>query len=238
VSGIEVTAFPLAFIAGILGILSPCVWPLVPVVMSSASGGSSLRAPLALASGLSLSFALAGTLLTFVLLNLGLGLESLRILAAGLLVFVGVTLVSRRAGEAVAAFLARLLPISDTGSFNASSPAAQFAVGAVVGLVWLPCVGPTLGAAIALASLGREMIAAFFVMLAFGAGTALALLVAAFGSQEALRRLRPGILSSATRGKALLGFVLLALGLLVLTGWDKRLEAWSLTWLPDWAITL
>lgn len=236
-SGIEATAFPLAFVAGILGILSPCVWPLVPVVMSSASGGS-FRAPLALASGLSLSFALAGTLLTFLLLNLGLGLESLRTLAAGLLVVVGITLVSRRAGEAAAAFLARLLPVADTGGFNASSPAAQFAVGAVVGLVWLPCVGPTLGAAIALASMGREMIAAFFVMLSFGAGTALALLLAAFGSKEALRRLRPDILSGARRGKSLLGSILIILGVLVLSGWDKRLEAWSLTWLPDWAITL
>ena len=236
-SGIEATAYPLAFAAGILGILSPCVWPLVPVVMGSAAGGS-LRAPLALASGLSLSFALAGTLLTFLLLNMGLGLESLRVIAALLLVLVGVALVSRRAGEAVAAFLSRLLPVSDTGRFTAASPAAQFAVGATVGLVWLPCVGPTLGAAIALASLGRQMIPAFFVMLAFGAGTALALLLAAFGSREALRRLRPGILAGATRGKSLLGSVLIVLGLLVLSGWDKRLEAWSLTWLPDWAITL
>ena len=236
-SGIEVTAFPLAFAAGILGILSPCVWPLVPVVMSSASGGT-LRAPLALASGLSLSFALAGTVLTFVLLNLGLGLESLRVVAAVLLIFVGITLVSRRAGDAVAATLSRVLPSTGTERFDASNPAAQFLVGATVGLVWLPCVGPTLGAAIALASLGREMVAAFFVMLAFGAGTALALLIAAFGSKEVLRRLRPDILASASRGKALLGTVLLVLGLLVLTGWDKRLEAWSLTWLPSWAITL
>jgi len=236
VSGIETTAFPLAFAAGILGILSPCVWPLVPVVMSSASGGT-LRSPLALASGLSLSFALAGTVLTFVLLTLGLGLESLRVVAAILLILMGITLVSRRVGDAVAGALSRLLP-ADTGRFDASSPGAQFLVGATVGLVWLPCVGPTLGAAIALASLGREMVAAFFVMLAFGAGTALALLVAAFGSAEVLRRIRPGILAGATRGKTLLGAVVLMLGLLVLTGWDKRLEAWSLTWLPSWAITL
>ena len=130
------------------------------------------------------------------------------------------------------------MPSTGTERFDASNPAAQFLVGATVGLVWLPCVGPTLGAAIALASLGREMVAAFFVMLAFGAGTALALLIAAFGSTEVLRRLRPDILASASRGKALLGTVLLVLGLLVLTGWDKRLEAWSLTWLPSWAITL
>lgn len=236
-SGIEATAFPLAFLAGILGILSPCVWPLVPVVMGSASGGS-LRAPLALAAGLSLSFALAGTVLTFILLNLGLGLESLRIVAAVLLVVVGITLLSRRVSDAVAAALSRLLPVSDTGSFNASSPGAQFFVGATVGLVWLPCVGPTLGAAIALASLGQEMVPAFFVMLAFGAGTAVALLAAALGSAELLRRIRPGVLASATRGKLLLGSVLVVLGVLVLTGWDKQLEAWSLTWLPSWAITL
>lgn len=236
-SGIEITAFPLAFLAGILGILSPCVWPLVPVVMSSASDRA-LRAPLALASGLSLSFALAGTVLTFILLNLGLGLDGLRIFAAAMLVIVGITLLSKRISDAVAGALSRMLPLANAGGFNPSGVGAQFLVGAIVGLVWLPCVGPTLGAAIALASLGQEMIAAFFVMLAFGAGTALALLVAAFGSKEALSRLRPGILSTATRSKSMLGSVLIILGLLVLSGWDKRLEAWSLTWLPDWAITL
>jgi cytochrome c biogenesis protein CcdA len=49
-----------------------------------------------------------------------------------------------------------------------AAPAGQFGVGALLGFVWLPCVGPTLGAAITLASLGQSLSMAFAIMFTFG----------------------------------------------------------------------
>lgn len=83
--GLEVTAIPLALLAGIVGVLSPCVWPLVPVVMSSAAV-SGRSGPLWLAGGMSLSFAVAGTALTFVLVQAGLDPELFRYVAAVVLI--------------------------------------------------------------------------------------------------------------------------------------------------------
>jgi cytochrome c-type biogenesis protein len=88
--GIELVSIPLALLAGMLSILSPCVWPLVPVVMTSSASGRKSDA-LYLALGLSLSFAVAGTLVSFVLLNLGIDPVTFRYFAATLLLLMGLT---------------------------------------------------------------------------------------------------------------------------------------------------
>jgi len=235
---LELSSIPLAAVAGALSILSPCVWPLVPAVMSSASTGGR-TGPWFLAAGLSLSFAIAGTVLTFVLLNLGLDPSIMRTVAAVLLLFMAAVLLIKPLGNWVtlrlAVFSARF---GGLGQGEASTAAGQFSVGALLGLVWLPCIGPTLGAAVALASLGQSMPMAFAVMLAFGLGCSAVLLIAGLLSARALQRWRPGVLSNANRGKKLLGVVLALLGILVLTGVDKMLETWALQVLPDWAISI
>jgi len=233
---LDLVAVPLAFAAGGLSILSPCVWPLVPVVMSSA-GSAGRRGPIALALGLSLSFALAGTLLSFVLLNLGLDPVLFRYVAALLLVVMGVLLLSKAAADGLALKLSTLTARFNLPQDLGDGAPAQFGLGLLLGLVWLPCVGPTLGAAIALASLGEHMLLAFVVMLSFGIGTAAVLLLAGALSQALLQRLRPGTLAGAGAAKRLMGILVLSLGVLVLTGVDKMLETWALTWLPDWALS-
>ncbi|WP_267880196.1 cytochrome c biogenesis protein CcdA [Shewanella marina] len=84
----ELTAIPLAFIAGLLSILSPCVLPMLPAV-TAASMNSNRAGLLSLALGLSLSFALAGTVLTFVLLSLGISTEWLRYFSITLMILMG-----------------------------------------------------------------------------------------------------------------------------------------------------
>lgn len=235
---IELTAIPLSFLAGMLSILSPCIWPLVPVVMSSAAT-SGRTGPLWLALGLSLSFAVAGTLLTFLFINLNMNPDALRGVAAGLLLLVGLTLVVPAMGNLMARGLTFLTsPFGNLTQVSASTPFGQFGVGALLGLVWLPCVGPTLGAAIALASMGQEMHMAFLVMLSFGVGTAGLLVIAGYASGQLLAKLRPGMMGNAAFGKKLLGWLLLFMAVLVMTGLDKRLEAFALRILPDWAIMI
>ncbi|MGF1669925.1 MAG: cytochrome c biogenesis CcdA family protein [Balneolaceae bacterium] len=234
---LELASVPLAFIAGVVGVMSPCVWPLVPVVMSSASTSGRIG-PLYLALGLSASFAVAGTFLTYLLINMGLNPDAYRYMAAALLILVAVILLWQKLGDRVSYWLSRL-----TGRFNrtetgAETAAGQFGVGALLGLVWLPCVGPTLGAAIALASLGEDMGMAFLIMLVFGIGTAAALLFAGYAAGYALKKWKPGIMQNAARGKLLLGILLLLLGIMVLTGFDKVLERMALDMLPQWIYTL
>lgn len=234
---LELTSIPLALLAGVLSILSPCVWPLVPIVMSSAAN-SGRSGPIFLALGLSTSFAVAGTLFSFVLLNLGLNPDAFRYVAAALLIFVALTLLIKPLNEWMTNGLSRFTSRFDTGGGGTGSAIGQFGVGALLGLVWLPCVGPTLGAAIALASVGQDMGIAFIVMFTFGIGTAGTLLLAAFLSGKLIAKLRPGMMQGAGRGKKVLGLLLLILGIMVFVGFDKVLEAWALGILPDWATSL
>jgi cytochrome c-type biogenesis protein len=235
---LEVAAIPLALFAGVVGVLSPCVWPLVPVVTSSAATGG--RAGMTwLAAGMSLSFAAAGTLLTFALVSAGIDPEFFRYVAAVLLVAAALVLLVRPLGEGMARVLSGLVGRSGVGGAAARtpgsiSPAGQFGMGALLGVVWLPCVGPTLGAAIALASLGQSLPMAFLVMLAYGIGTAGILLAAGLASEAGLRRWRPGGLRGGAWGKHLLGGSLLLLGVAVLLGADKWLEARAVDLLPAW----
>lgn len=229
---IEFASLPLAWFAGVLGILSPCVWPIIPVVMGAASI-SGFSGPLFLSLGLMSSFAAAGTFLTFLLLNMGLDPEWFRYFGAILLLFIALVLLVRPLGNWVSDRLSLLTARFNSGPAKEGiSAPGQFMIGATLGLVWLPCVGPTVGAAIALASIGQNMVMAFAVMLAFGLGTASALLFAGMASHKALNRWRPGLLTNAQLGKKILGWVLLILGLMVISGVDKTLEALVVNALP------
>jgi len=95
---LELGTLPLAFAAGVLSVLSPCVWPLVPIFMGSAAG-TGRAGPAALAVGPSISFALAGTLLSSALVSLGLDPELFRYVAAVLLIVVALALVVPRFGQ-------------------------------------------------------------------------------------------------------------------------------------------
>ncbi|MCC6921714.1 MAG: sulfite exporter TauE/SafE family protein [Nitrosomonas sp.] len=236
--GLELASVPLALMAGIVGVLSPCVWPLVPVIMASAAN-SGRSGPIFLALGLSAAFAVAGTFLTLLLLNLGLSPDAYRYVAAVLLMLVSLLLIFKSLGEWAAKQLSIFTSHFNTaGSGTASSSAGQFGIGMLLGLVWLPCIGPTLGAAVALASVGQDMGMAFVIMFAFGIGTAAALLSAALLSAGLLKKIRPGVLKQSSHAKRFLGIMLLVLGVMVFAGFDKALETAALNMLPDWVLLI
>jgi cytochrome c biogenesis protein CcdA len=238
---LELTAIPLAFIAGIVGVMSPCVWPLVPVVMA-ASTTSGRSGPVYLAGGLAASFAVAGTFLTFVLVSMGLDPEFFRYVAAVLLVAMGLLLIVDRLGERSSLALSRLASGFAVGrgarGRGVGGAVGQFGVGALLGVVWLPCVGPTLGIAIALAALGENLLGSFSVMLAYGLGTAGVLLaVGLLSGRFLVKRGATGFRAGAI-GRKVLGWSVLVLGVLVLTKMDKILEALAVDLLPSWVYML
>jgi len=112
--------------------------------------------------------------------------------------------------------------------------AGQFIVGALLGVVWSPCVGPTLGAATTLASQGRDLAQIALLMLIFGLGAAAPLVLLGFLSRASMMKIRGRLLGVGKYGKQLFGFALLVLGVLIATGADKSLEAWILNQTPDW----
>lgn len=229
----EFSAIPLAFVAGLLSLLSPCVLPMLPAVTASAMQASRLGV-LMLALGISLAFALAGTLLTFLLLSVGLSTELLRYFSVGLMLVMAAVLLLPLLSDKLSYGLSRLISQVGQVQISGTGAMAQFLIGASLGLVWLPCVGPTLGTAIALASTGESLLMAFTVMLSFGLGTALPLV--AIGHLNGVRLSK---LNLASRwGKPVLGGTLLLLALVILTNTDRYLEMIALELLPEWVTSI
>lgn len=227
------------FMAGLFSTLSPCVLPLLPLVIGPALGASRLGLP-ALAAGLVTSFVAIGLFVATLGFSIGLDGDVFRSVAAGLLGLIGVVLLSTslqvRFASATGGFadaanqrLARFVP---------RGPSGQFVLGLLLGAVWSPCVGPTLGAASLLAAQGRDLATVGTIMAAFGLGTALPLLVVAALSRQALQRWRGGLIRAGRIGKMVLGTAALGVAGLILSGADRSLETLLTNASPAWLLDL
>jgi cytochrome c biogenesis protein CcdA len=227
--------YGIGFAAGSLSVLSPCVLPLVPILIGSAASAHR-RGPLALAAGLTLSFAVLGALLASAGAGLGLEQTVFRNIAALMLLGFGVLLLSSGLQER---FAVAASGVSSAGQgvlarLTLDGLSGQFVLGLLLGVVWSPCVGPTLGATITLASQGEQLAQVILVMALFGLGAGLPLVILGSLSREAMLRLRGKLLAAGQQGKKALGAVMLLLGGFILTGLDKRFEAWVLDVAPAW----
>lgn len=228
-----------ALLAGVLTILSPCILPILPIVLGSASSAHRWG-PVALALGLASGFAALGLFVATLGASIGLSPALFRSVSAWMLILFGLILLIPQAQREVTRLLYPLGTHADAlaGRRQARGLGGQFAMGALLGAVWSPCVGPTLGAALLLASQGQRLGEAAAVMLAFGIGIAIPLLAIGVAGRQALARIRGGLGWTAGVGKFVLGAGLLMAGVLVLTGWDKMVETWFVANGPEWATAL
>jgi cytochrome c-type biogenesis protein len=230
-------AFALSFAAGLLTALSPCVLPLLPIIVGSAATAGRLG-PVVLASGLVAAFTAVGILLASVQGAIGLDDLVLRKVSAAVLLLAGLMLMSGRLQDLAERAAAPLASSSMKVSTRfGSGLAPQFAIGVALGGVWSPCVGPTLGAAIGLAAHTDTLLRAVVMMLVFGLGATIPLLGVAYASRAVLAS-RGVLLQVGSRGRIAFGVVSMAMGLLVWFGGDKALEAALLARLPDWWVEL
>lgn len=133
--------------------------------------------------------------------------------------------------------------MSDAGDgfisrLNLDGLAGQLVIGMVLGIVWSPCVGPTLGAATTLASQGQNLAQISLLMVVFGLGAGTPLVALGSVSRATMFRVRGRMLAAGKLGKASLGAILIVLGLAVLSGLDKSFEAWIVEVSPQWLTDL
>lgn len=229
----------LALLAGVLSILSPCVLPLVPVVLAGAVAQHRL-APLTLAAGVALSFTAIGLFVATIGFSIGLDMSVFRSAAAVLLILVGAVLMIPRMQSQFATAAGPISNWTQTrfAGFSTSGVSGQFGVGLLLGAVWTPCVGPTLGAASIMAARGENLGTVALTMLAFGIGTSLPLLLLATMSREALLRWRGRMLGASTGLKMALGALLVLAGVLTLSGVDRAIQTALEQALPNWLLAL
>jgi cytochrome c biogenesis protein CcdA len=229
-----VVACALSFSAGALTVLSPCVLPLALIAMTSALQRHRFG-PIALAAGLAVSSTVLGLL--FAMLGFAIDRDLVRVVAAVLLVVLGLVLLSLRAQGSVARLLA---PVTEgAGRLLARTPRSgvvgQFLVGALLGAIWSPCAGPTLAAAITLAAQRTSVPSAALVIAAFSLGAAVPLVALAYVSRETLGRRAESI---ARIARPLTGVALVVVGVLTLSGGDRLIETRLVDVMPGWLMDL
>jgi len=224
-----------AYVAGALTLINPCVLPLLPIILVAALQKTRLG-PLALAAGLILAFTVVGVAVTAFGKSIGIDSGTVNRIAAGLMIAFGIILLIPRAQEAMASLTA---PVADganerLNSMGDSGLAQQFMVGLLLGAVWSPCIGPTLGGAISLAATGENLGHATLTMLAFGFGVSTILMLLAYGSREVLTSRRDRMMRWMPWAKPLMGIMLLLVGLMIWFHLERKIEGWLLDIMPVW----
>lgn len=231
---ISLVSLSLSWVAGTLTTLSPCVFPLLPLVLGGAMQNNRY-APLAMGLGMALSFALIGIMLGALGPALGIDGDGIRIAGAWLLIAFALVMVVPVANRK---FSEWMLPIAS--SANAASQrldnrslAGAFALGSVLGLVWSPCSGPLLASALTLVASEGGAARGALILGVFGLGAATPLVAVAYASRQGFSHARVWVLARIEPIKKGFGILLGAVGVAILTGADKWLEAQVLTLLPD-----
>jgi cytochrome c-type biogenesis protein len=236
----EPASILLAGVAGVLSTLSPCVLPILPAVLAGARSDHRLG-PWVLAGGLALSFTVLGLFVATVGYALGLDPNLFRYVAGATMIAIGAVLIVPAAQMRLAAMAGPVQTWTEArfgGLALGGGLRGPFGLGVLLGAVWTPCVGPTLGAASLLAAQGEHLFSVALTMLVFGLGAALPIVVLAMVSQGAWMRLAASGRRFSSVGKPILGGLLLAVGLLVLTGIDKQIEALLVEISPAWLTAL
>jgi cytochrome c-type biogenesis protein len=228
-----------AYLAGLLTLINPCVLPVLPIVLAS-SLHRDRRAPLALAAGMSLSFVALGLGVTAAGPALGVDADSVSRLAALAMVGFGVVMLVPALSGGFSAVTAGLAARADARIDQTSDAGlvGQFMCGGLLGAVWSPCIGPTLGAAIALASTCESLGRAGAIMAAFALGVSTLILALAYGAKSAIRRRQVLLRQLADRAKPVMAVTFIAVGLALWFGLNHVIEGWLIQNLPAWLIDL
>lgn len=231
--------YGLSLLAGVLSVLSPCVLPLVPILVGTALNTHRFG-PYALAIGLAISFTAVGVFIATIGASIGIDQDVFRNIAAFLLIIFGIVLISSGLQEKFASATAGMGSSGNNllGKVSTDSLSGQFVLGLLLGVVWSPCVGPVLGATITLASQGASLGHVTLVMAIFGLGAGLPLVLLGLLSRQAMMHVRNKLFTAGKIGKRILGVVLLSVGLLIISGLDKEFEAVIVSASPDWLISL
>ena len=224
----------LSVAAGGLTTLSPCVFPLLPLVLGGAVQGHRF-APVAMGLGMVLSFAGIGVVLGALGPALGIDADTIRVAGAAMLIAFALVMLVPALGDRFSRWMLPIASAANAAStrLDGGSLLSAAALGAVLGLVWSPCSGPLLGSALTLVASEGGALRGGVVLALFGLGAATPLVAVAYASRSGFMRARDWILARIEGVRRGFAVLLGGIGIAILTGADKWVEARVLGWLPD-----
>ena len=227
----------LGYGAGLLTLINPCVLPVLPIVLATALQADR-RGPLALAAGMSLAFVVLGLGVATLGYALGIREETVSRAAAIVMIVFGIILLVPKLSAMFSSLTSGFSGKADTkmDDLDRSSLRGQFVGGMLLGAVWSPCVGPTLGGAIGLASQGESLWLAGGIMFAFAMGISTIILVLGYGARSVILKRQALMRRIADKSRPVMGAVFVAVGVMILFNFTQVIEGWLVENLPAWLI--
>lgn len=224
-----------SFLAGLVTVLSPCIFPILPVLLAGAVGKGKAR-PLGIIAGFIISFTVVTLTLSSLVQWTGIPANALRIFAIVILAVFGLFLLIPRLQLFFEWFISKVLPQAQSQS-RGSGFWSGYAVGTSLGLIWTPCVGPIMAAVMTLAASNEVSTYAVVVTLAYSLGTAVPMLGVMIGGRGLMDRM-PWFKQNGANIQKAFGALMIVLALVLWQGYDKKFEAWFLDQVPDYASRL
>lgn len=225
-----------AFLAGLVTILTPCIWPLLPIILSSASLSKGHQKPLGITLGIMVSFAFFTLIISYLVRLFHFDPNVLRLVAVVVIAFLGLTMLIPQLGKVMELVLSRMSGIFGQRK-HGNGFGGGFITGLSLGIVWSPCAGPILAAIAALAATGKVTGDVILVTIAYVIGVGIPLFLFAYGGQQVVTRTR--FLSQYTgRVQQIFGIIMLLTALAIYTNYDQYLQTQLLTAFPEFNATL
>ncbi len=219
----------LALLGGFLTVMSPCVLPILPVLV-----GRSLQShkygPVALVAGLISGFAVAGSLLGVTANWLTFLSSGLRNVAIFLLLFMGILAIFPKWSYRLFSYIKIGRSTRKPGQIGLKG---EFWLGTQLGLLWTPCAGPVLGSILVLAAVKHQIADAFVLLLVYGIGAALPMIALAYGSRRLSEKLLKKMRSHSMILQRVGGVMIATSAIAILLGWDVQVQLWLAPYFPS-----
>src|SRR5208283_4200145 len=235
------------FLSGVITILSPCILPVLPIVLSGSVGGGKAR-PFGVLTGFVVSFTAFTLALSAIVQALGIPVDALRIVAVVLIILFGVVMlvpwlsarfemltsrIARRPGGAGA-------PVAVGAGAGAQKRNGYWSgviVGLSLGLIWTPCVGPIMASVISLALTQHVDGGSVSITLAYTLGTSIPMLAIMLGGRALLKKV-PALTRNAGNIQKGFGVLMILVGVAIGFGWDRQFQATILRLFPNYGTGL
>lgn len=218
-----------ALLSGVITILSPCILPVLPIVLSGSVGGRSK--PLGIVTGFIASFSLFTLTLSFIVQTFNLSPQSLRTFAVVVITLFGIILVIPKLQLYFEVLVSKV--IKKQPKSNKSGFFGGVIVGTSLGLIWTPCVGPIMASVITLAISQNVDGGAVIIVLAYSLGTSIPMLGIMLGGRSLLNRF-PKLVQNSGRVQRIFGVVMIVTGLSIGIGLDRQFQSFILNTFPEY----
>jgi cytochrome c biogenesis protein CcdA/thiol-disulfide isomerase/thioredoxin len=225
-----------AFLGGLVTILSPCILPILPIILSGSLTGGKQR-PLGIITGFVLSFTVFTLTLTTIVRATNLPSDTLRFVAVAVVFLFGLSLLIPQTQVLLEKLFSSVSRFMPKGGNADSGFMSGILVGLSLGLVWTPCVGPILASIITLASTSQVTFAAFAITLSYSLGTALPMLFITYTGRALLTKV-PWLLQNSAKIQQGFGVIMIATAVAIYFNVDRQFQAYILDRFPEYGAGL